>query len=117
MARAVTETYQHVHVESPAVLPGADAQGLEVDAALVKYPVQGVSNLRAKVITSATFKLRGSAGGTTQEGDRKGVSLAECRAEGQALFQVPWGTLEDQRWEQGHCGKAASATFPARHRP
>lgn len=57
------DTYQHVHVEDPAVLPGTNAEGLQVDAALVvKYPVEGVSNLRAKVITSSTFEFRGSIG-------------------------------------------------------
>lgn len=57
------DAYQYVHVEDPAVLPGADAEGLQVDAALVvKYPVEGVSDLCAKVITSSTFKFRGSIG-------------------------------------------------------
>lgn len=56
-------THQHVHVESPAVLPRADAQGLQVHAALVaEYPRQGVSDLRAKVIASSTFKFRGRIG-------------------------------------------------------
>jgi hypothetical protein len=57
------DTHQHIHVEDPAVLPRTDAEGLQVNTALiVKYPVQGVSDLCAKVITSSTFKFRGSIG-------------------------------------------------------
>lgn len=94
------------------MLAGANAQGLEVDAALVvKYPVQGVSNLRAKVIASTTFKFRGSTGGTTQKGDRKGVSLVACRAEGQALFRVPWGALGGKPvWEGYTCPSSSVQT-------
>ena len=101
------------------MLPGANAQGLEVDAALVKYPVQGVSDLRPKVIASATFKFRGSTGGTTQKGDRKGVSLVECMEQrGRLCSRFPGGRWKNQRWEESHCGKAASVTLPAsRHRP
>lgn len=84
------------------MLAGANAQGLEVDAALVvKYPVQGVSNLRAKVVASATFKFRGSAGRTAQKGDRKGVSLVACGAEAQALSRVPRGALGGKPTWQG----------------
>lgn len=57
------DTHQHVHIEDPAVLPGTDTQRLQVDAALVvEYPVQGVGNLCAKVITASTFKFRGGIG-------------------------------------------------------
>lgn len=56
-------THQHVHVEDPAVLPRTDAEGPQVYATLVvEYPVQGVSDLGAKVITSSPFKFWGSIG-------------------------------------------------------
>lgn len=55
-------THQHIHIEDPAVLPRTNAQRLQVQAALVKYPVQGVGDLGAKVITSSTFKLRSGIG-------------------------------------------------------
>lgn len=57
------DPYQHVHIENPAVLPRTNAERLQVHAALVaEYPVEGVSNLCAKFITSSTFKFRGSIG-------------------------------------------------------
>lgn len=57
------DTHQHVHVEHPAVLLRTDAERLQVHAALVvEYPIEGVSDLRAKVITSSTFKFRRSVG-------------------------------------------------------
>lgn len=93
------------------MLPGANAQGLEVDAALVvKYPVQGVSNLCPKVIASATFKFRGSTGGTTQKGDRKGVSLVECMDRGAGF--VP-GSLGDA----GRTSAGRKATVGRLHLP
>lgn len=56
-------THQHIHIENPAVLPGTDAEGAQVYAALVvKYPVQGVSDLGAKVIASSPFKFWGGIG-------------------------------------------------------
>lgn len=57
------DTHQHVHVENPAVFLRTDAERLQVHTALVvEYPIEGVSNLCAKVITSSTFKFRRSVG-------------------------------------------------------
>lgn len=65
-------THQHVHIQHPAVLPRTDAEGPQVDAALVvKYPVEGIRNLCAQVITSSPFEFWGSIGWTTQDGNRK----------------------------------------------
>lgn len=56
-------THQHIHVEDPAVLPRTDAEGPQVHATLVvEYPVQGISDLGAEVITSSPFKFWGSIG-------------------------------------------------------
>lgn len=57
------DTHQHVHIEDPAMLPGADAQGFQVHAApVVEYPVEGIGNLCAQVVASAAFEFRGGIG-------------------------------------------------------
>lgn len=72
-----SSTYQHIYIENPTVLPGTNAEGCPVDAVLaVKYPVEGVSNLCAKLVTSSAFKLRSGIGRTKWNKEQKsGVSL------------------------------------------
>lgn len=87
------------------MLPRADAERLQVDAALVvEYPGEGVGDLCAEVIASSTFKFRGSVGRATHaESNRKaGESFQTQEQRGRALSQLPAGCSQSQRCREGH---------------
>jgi len=64
--------HQHVDVEQPTVLPGADAEAAQVDAQLVvEHPVQRVGQLHAQLLPPATLEPGGGVRRADDERERE----------------------------------------------
>lgn len=63
-----TTTHQHIHIEHPAVFSSTYAEALQIDAAFVVEDfVEGVTQLRAQLLTPSALKLGGRIGRTEEE--------------------------------------------------
>lgn len=63
-----TTTHQHIHIEHPAVFSSTYAEALQINAAFVVEDfVEGVTQLRAQLLTPSALKLGGRIGRTEEE--------------------------------------------------